>query len=415
MQNIAAMRWKILIPLWLALVAGTVGLWSLRFEQVQHLPGWNLADLRQNARDLPGFEWFGEGDAVVLRVWRRSGARTNSVVMPLPGAAGVEGLHLRYRFRATGLVPGRQPWEDGRVMVEWHPPDGVGEPEREYLASVQHGQEVWHPGVVMRPLEAPAVPMLRFQHLGQAGYYDISELVVRPVRERSLWLWGRWGLAALWCGWWHALVARAFGGRGWRGGLAALVWVVCAAMLAVPGPWKIHRPLGVEFRIGAPLPRQPLAERVSPAVGAVADRVSPGAVPREAGTAGVPSRGVGARGPSGHHAKAVPAVGKVPVQGSLVLRIREWTRAVRPLLHALMLAAPAVVFAWVLGRRAAWWLALALALASELAQYGYGYGFGPDDLADLGFDALGIWCGILVHGWLSVRLGRFNSLRASTR
>lgn len=409
------MRWKILILLWLVLVAGTVGLWSLRFEQVQHLPGWNLADLRQNSSDLPGFEWIGEGEAVVLRVWRGSGGRSNSVVMPLPGAVGVEGLHLRHRFRATGLVPGRRPWEDGRVMVEWHPPDGVGEPEREYFASVRHGQEVRHPGVVMRPLKAPAVPMLRFQHLGQAGYYDISELVVRPVRERSLWVWGRWGLAVLWCGWWYALVGLAFGGSGWRGGLSALVWVGCAAMLAVPGPWKIHRPLGLSFKIGAAPPHQPPAERGSPAGGALVDRASPGAVPSRAGTGDGMTREPRARDSSVHHAKVVPAVGKVPVQGSLVLRIREWTRDVRPLLHAWMLAAPAMVFAWMLGKRAAWCLSLTLAMASELAQYGYGYGFGPDDLVDLGFDALGVWCGVLVSGWLAARLARLNPSHALAR
>jgi glycopeptide antibiotics resistance protein len=94
---------------------------------------------------------------------------------------------------------------------------------------------------------------------------------------------------------------------------------------------------------------------------------------------------------------SLPALGKIPVQGSLALRIKYFITQARPLLHVLLLFAPSLALAWLVGRRPALFIASTLALAIELAQVAFGYGFDGMDALDLACDASGIALAIWVH------------------
>jgi hypothetical protein len=93
---------------------------------------------------------------------------------------------------------------------------------------------------------------------------------------------------------------------------------------------------------------------------------------------------------------SVPALGKIPVQGGLALRIKYFLAQARPLLHVLLLFAPSLAIACLVGRRPAFFIGVTLALAIELAQVAFGYGFDWVDVVDLANDAIGIALAIWV-------------------
>ena len=80
----------------------------------------------------------------------------------------------------------------------------------------------------------------------------------------------------------------------------------------------------------------------------------------------------------------------------------------RPLLHSLLLFAPALALALLAGRKPAVFLAIPLALAIELAQVAFGYGFDWIDVLDLACDAIGIALAM----WAGKKIGeRVESLK----
>ena len=89
------------------------------------------------------------------------------------------------------------------------------------------------------------------------------------------------------------------------------------------------------------------------------------------------------------------ALGKIPVQGGLLLKAKHYLAPLRPLLHALLIMMPTLAMAWLAGWRSALVLSVLLSAAIELAQIAFGYGFDGVDVADLAYDALGIAAAIL--------------------
>ena len=136
----------------------------------------------------------------------------------------------------------------------------------------------------------------------------------------------------------------------------------------IPGPWKVQRPMVLPFQLG--------------------DTSGPG------GGAWAPAVETSPMGP-----QVIRASGDIPVQGSLPLRVKFLITRARPVLHALMLAAPAFLIAALAGRRAAWFLSGLLAVLIELSQWAFGYGFGMDDVIDLVCDAAGIGLGLAACAW----------------
>ncbi len=344
-----------------ALLAALFAMWAFRYERAPGLPVWSLADLRNELPAVPGVAWTGRPDFPGIGLRVNPGGKPLAIRLSIPGIREVDGLHLRFRMNSRGLSPGCERWQDGRFMVEWHQPQGGGALEENPVGSVRHDTRGELQDLVVQPLHGPAVPALRLEHLGRSGEFDLSELEITVVRERALWKTGRWFLALGWLAW-VAAVARSWPGISrWRALCSATLWVLMGMHFVIPGPWKIQRAMVPAFQLG-----------VAPAAEA---RV------RAAGVPGVfPAVSSG----------SIEALGKLPDQGSLVLRVKLGIARARPLLHMLLLFAPALAFAFLLGRKPAVFLAAALAVAIELAQVAFGYGFDLIDVGDLASDAVGI-------------------------
>jgi hypothetical protein len=140
---------------------------------------------------------------------------------------------------------------------------------------------------------------------------------------------------------------------------------------AVPGPWKIERPLITAFELGDGVDGW-MSGHVAPLV----------------------SSGSNAAISSG----AVAVSGRIPVRGGLALRIKLLAAQARPLLHVLLLMAPVFASALLVGRRPTLFLAVLLSFAIEGAQAAFGYGFDWLDVLDLLTDAAGIALGL----WLAI-------------
>jgi hypothetical protein len=265
-------------------------------------------------------------------------------------------------------------------MIEWHRPGGKGL-KIEAIGSIR-GDDVQGDDFVVAAAKGGAVPILRLEHLGRSGVFELQEFELREVRETLWWRYGRWILVAAWLAWACALVRsiqkislpRALG--------ASAIFVIMGALAVVPGPWKIQRPLGGPFIIKE-IPQSANARvLVQPQTDGAAqiDPAKPAAKPSTAPAFAGPQQ----------------ALGKIPVQGGLLLKAKYALEPFRPLLHALLIMMPTLVMAWLAGWRPALVLAVMLSIAIELGQIAFGYGFDRVDITDLAYDALGIAAAMLV-------------------
>jgi len=372
------MRAAILACSFAALIGLVYLLWQHRFEIVSGSCTSSLYDLRAGAPSVAdgGISWRGSAEKPVLRL--EVDAANPKLVhrIGIPACGVVKFLHLRLRLRGDRLLPGKQIWEDGRLMIEWHRPGGE-EPKIEAIGSIRV-DDVKRDDLVVAAPNGGAVPVLRLEHLGRSGAFELLDFELREVRETTWWRYGRCALFAAWLAWACVLVRsikkipllRALG--------ASAIFVTMGALAVVPGPWKIQRPFGDAFVIKK-LP-QSANSRVQSEGARQIDPAKPAAKPSTAPAFAGPEQ----------------ALGKIPLQGGLLLKAKYYLEPLRPLLHALLIMMPTLAMAWFAGWRAALVLAVMLSIAIEISQIAFGYGFDHVDVADLAYDALGIAAAIIV-------------------
>lgn len=350
------------------LIATTCALWAFRFQRASNQPVWRIPDLRAAAPAAPGLEWIDSPDHPGLRVRLRERSPHFAARLLIPGVPVVQSLHLKFRMAAQGLTPGDQKWEDGRFIIEWHQADGSSNWENDPACSMRLDQSSDFQTFVMQPKNGPALPAIRLEHLGKSGGFELTDLEITVVEQSLMWRIARWFLAVGWLVW-AASTVRVWPGIGWmRAVFVAAIWVVMGIQFVIPGPWKIQRPIYQEFRIGREMPPSTVLD-------AVKQRVSEVDMPS---------------GP-------LPALGKLPNNGGIALRVKYYLVQARPFLHVLLLFAPAFGMACFAGRKPALFMSVALALLIEAAQVAFGYGFGWDDVLDLACDAAGIGVAMRTH------------------
>jgi len=376
------MRAAILACSCAALIGLVYLLWQHRFEAVSASCTSSLSDLREGVPDAPGagVSWIGSPNKPVLRLEVDAAHPKPVHRIGIPGCGVVKFLHLRLRLCGDALVPGNQIWEDGRLLIEWHRPHGDGF-KIEPIGSVR-GDEMSEDNFVVSAAKGGAVPVLRLENLGISGAFELHEFELSEVRETAWWRYGRWILATAWLAWAVALVSSIQKISLFRAMGAAAVFVTMGALAVVPGPWKVQRPFGDAFVI-----------REVPQSADARTRVqSPTDVTVQADPTKLAAK------PSTTPAFAAPqqALGKIPVQGGLLLKAKHHLKPLRPLLHALLIMMPTLVMAWLAGWRSALVLAVLLSIAIESAQIAFGYGFDRVDAADLLHDTLGIAAAMIV-------------------
>ncbi|MES2921994.1 MAG: hypothetical protein V4819_10620 [Verrucomicrobiota bacterium] len=343
-------------------------LWQGRFERSPGFSTIRLADLRSTNRLSPGVEWLGPEARPRLRL-RVDPAHPGSVVTRLDflGMQAIDLLHLRFQTSATNLTPGRQVWEDGRCIIEWHSPSGGAAWENNPVSSARHTRlgdiEEW----VTRPEQPPAIPALRVENLGTSGDFELSAFEATVVRETWLWKIGRWVIMAAWLAWVVAWIGKA---NIFRSLLAATVWLLMGLYFVVPGPCKLYHSFGTSFPIESE--ETTYQKPVAYLWGFPPDTVSRSPAPLE-------------------------SVGKIAEQGDFTLRLKRYAAKARPLLHIILLMGPTLLIACLVGGKSARSLAVILAIAIETAQVAFGYGFDWVDIFDLASDAIGITVALLLH------------------
>ena len=376
------MRRLTLAGTFLVLLAALFLLWQYRFERSPEFPTYHLADLRAAASPSPGVEWLGPETLPKLRL-RVDQAHPRVVArLDLPEMKAVDLLHLRFQVTASKLRPGKEFWEDGRCLIEWHPQSGGTEWENDPVCSVRHDQATAVAEQVMRPDQAPAIPALRVENLGRTGDLEISVFEASVLQERTVWKIGRCLLMAGWLAWAVAWI----GCRGKCGFVrslfAASIWLVMGIYFVVPGPWKGVRPLGGPLQIG-------------PEIAAFHAAAAPAPVPQNT------SRNQPSASPV-----VLDSVGKIPDQGDFTLRLKHYAKNARSMLHVALLLGPTLLIACLVGRKPARSLAIILALAIEAAQLAFGFGFDWVDVFDLACDAAGIALALTAHRYLQRILPR---------
>lgn len=357
---------RLFLPLtFLILVAALGFLWQNRFERSPGFPTIRLADLRAATTQPTGVEWLGPATRPKLRLWvNPSDPRPVVARLELPGMHAVDLLHLRIQIAATNLMPGKQDWEDGRCIIEWHSPAGGAAWENNRLGSARHNTLGETQEWVTRPDRPPAIPVLRVENLGTGGDFELSVFEATVVRETWVWKIGRWVIMAAWLAWAVAWIGVKAGFI--RPLLAATVWLVMGLYFVVPGPWKLYHSIVTPFQIGQEVTSSHVPVARPP------DPISSSPMPLE-------------------------SVGEIPDQGDFTLRLKLYAAKARPMLHIILLWAPTLLIACLVGAKSARSLAVILALAIETAQVAFGYGFDWVDVFDLACDGTGIALALLAH------------------
>jgi hypothetical protein len=376
------MRRLFLFVSFLLLIGGLLALWRFRFERIPGTPALTLSDLRGANPDLPpGAAWEGSAEDPVLRLSVGPGQPRVGVRMELPGFPAMDCLLIRFQMSASNLQLGAQKWDDGRTLIQWRSPDGGGGQEIDAVCSLRENDASGDVSLVVRSSSGSAIPVLRAEHLGVGGEFEVSKLEMIPVKERAVWRFGRWVLLAACFAWLWALMAGARGCPAWKRILAVCIWLGMALIFAIPGPWQTLRPLVLGFEIGTP---------------SVAEQAGDGKAGVVSAPPAQPSLADSSRGSVVQE--------KIPNQGGWIIQTKLRLAMARPLLHAMLLFAPALAFCFLVGRKMALVLAIALAVLIEAAQTAFGYGFDWVDWFDLTTNA----AGIALAMWVYVRIQRWH-------
>lgn len=375
------MRRLTLLGTFVLLSGALYGLWQHRFERAPESPTVRLSELRAIASPAPGVEWLGPESSPHLRL-RVDQAHSKVVArVDLPQIHAVSFLHVRFKVTTTSLVPGKKTWQDGRCLIEWHPQARGSAWENNPFCSAKYSESSGIVEMVLRPDHPPAIPALRLENLGTSGDLELTMFEATVLRERLVWKIGRWLLMAGWLAWAVAWIGpRGKSGR-LRPLMASAIWLVTGLYFVVPGPWKDVRSFAGPFQIGAETP-------------AVADHSLSAARPERPDSPTVNRLSA--------NPTALESVGKIPDQGDFTLRLKHYAANARPLLHILLLFAPTLAMACLVGRKPAGSLAAILALAIEASQLAFGFGFDRVDVFDLASDAVGISLAL----WLRSRIKR---------
>ncbi len=361
-------------------------MWSHRFEAADQRHTWTLEEVRRHLPHTPGIEWRSNASGTVMKVSVSPSAPRVVARLPLSTLGPSEWLHCKVQLCAKDLHPGPKPWEDGRLLLEWLGSNGTT--SHDSLGSCRENLRSPSAEVMIRSETGPAMPTLRIEHIGTSGSFEVSELNLTAARESGIWTYGKWLLA----GWMIVSLTLVLQSHlperpGWSNTLAACLWVLMASQFVVPGPWKDAHPLWFPFSLqpdGATFLQHSPETSSNP--------INPPIPPAS-------MTDLDARNDSLQltTAPSLPPLGKLPDKGSLILKIKLQFQEVRELLHALLLAGPALLLAMLSGRRASLMLCISLSLLIEVAQFAFGYGSDLTDLADLTCDGLGIAIGLLCH------------------
>jgi len=366
------------VSLFLLLVA-LVQLWNRRYEPTADARRWTLTEIRQEAPEIAGAKWIEAQDGLMLSLRVDKSNPRIALRLLIPGIQAVEMIHVRYRMAAKDLIRGKNDWETGRIIIEWHSPDGLTKPELDPLGGIQGTNHSTKASLVATSARGPAVPVLRLENLGSSGEWTLQELEIIPLRESELWRASRWFLAAGWFMWIYWMIRSWTDVVRWRVLAAATIWLLMGWKFAIPGPWKTQQGIAGDFHFEQVMAK-PESSQAPPLVAN--------------------------RSPLDLHSGAVAASGKILVEGRLALKIKLVLTKIRPLLHVILLCAPTFASALLVGRRPTIVFAASTALAIEMAQHAFGYGFDWRDVFDLFNDALGILLGL----WLAGQFGRIVPL-----
>jgi hypothetical protein len=386
------MRYTILLGIFVLLLAAVYFLWQNRFERSPEFSSFQLSDLRA-VHPLPSSgEWVGSESRPRLKLRAHPGGSGVATRILLPVNRPMNFLHLRFQASARKLIPGRETWESGRGLIEWH---SIGETlhwENDSFHSARYDQESQVSEVVMRPENPPAIPVLRIENLGLSGDYELSLFDVTVLRERPVWKIGRWFLLAGWLAWVLVWIGPT-GKIGFPRSLAAaILWVLMGIHFVIPGPWSDVRSLLVPFYLGPEV-----SASDGPAASSAEMKIASASLHLP-------------------NSETVTSVGNIPIKGDFTLRLKHYAQKARPLLHGLLLFVPTLLTACLVGGKPAASLAVILSLAIESAQLAFGFGFDWVDAFDLLSDAAGIYVGLWVYGRLkNSRYGRHFRISNSDR
>jgi len=311
----------VLVSALLPLCAGIVLLWQHRFKREGNrfeVTLENLVPVSTRAKQLVRDN---EPGAVIMKAAPHGAGQV--ALFDFPPQMPPEFLYVRLRVLSKNLHPDSGSWQNGRTIIEWHDPRGIESVVFLPIQCAEYDSLDEPPPFVVKSAFPGAVPRLRIEHLGRDGTYQVEKLALLPVGESGFWRFGGPLLVFCWLAWVVVLCRKNKKPALWRGFLAGVVFIAMGFYLVVPGPWKVIRPLGFEFNLDE----------------------NGHDIPNEA------TSSTGEAMNLKHTPHAPEPLGKMDVQGGLLIKIKLYLSMIRPLLHGVLFLGPAFLLAWLVGKK----------------------------------------------------------------
>lgn len=282
----------------------------------------------------------------------------------LPYEKPVHSLLVSCSHAAKDLLIRDEPWQSGRVFVEWLNEEGNALSTDTIFGMKGTDKRPRISQTVVRCRAGKGFPVIRFEHLGRSGRMEIEDMTVFPVQSRN---WNGLFAAVLLCFWllWLIFFVRSFStAENWRCVTGAIGLLAMGWFLIVPGPWAHPRPFGTSFAVG----QSDENNRLVP---------------------------IDIRGKK--EASSPETLGELPIQGSWLIQVRMLLRVLRPILHVLLFAVPAVGLAYLCGVRCSVVSLVFVTLLVEVSQAFFWFGADWIDLIDLLVDWGGIALALVLY------------------
>lgn len=139
-------------------------------------------------RAKSGVTWQEEGGNHFLRLAAGQPGEMVMLYQPVPLPAGVGALELTWRQRVTGLKPGKQPWFDARILIEFKDAAGeklAGAPGAPYTRKSTDGW-VTRSTKFLVPADARMLEFMPALFQVEAGTFDLDDVVLQPTDPAPL-------------------------------------------------------------------------------------------------------------------------------------------------------------------------------------------------------------------------------------
>lgn len=360
-------------------------------RSIQFMPTHD--DLKYSLDDFP-LKAVTDDDANEVALKIKPSGKKVAFRHPLYPISDSEALHVSFKGCIGNDHKNVNPSVFGVIAVTWWDSKSKQWAGYDLLDILNTDKNEYRKEIVLRPPKQGLFAGLLIENNQLSGDFIIENLVCTKVTERPVWKWCSAAMMLAWTFWIYVMLNGKLNPFHWMPLLAASAWVLLAALLIYPGPWRNLPPLVIPYHLGMPDMNQSTTghqqfkeSQKNDSSAAIADVENGSKIMTQPALSGDTVKKTQSKSLNQDEIWSID---------QWLIDIKGYFSRIRFLLHFIMMLAPTVLFFLLVGEKIGVLLSAALGLGIEIMQLLFGFGFGVEDMVDLIGDASGIVIGCIV-------------------